>query len=57
MTEWKILDKDKMKDVLGNDFYNDLIEIKNDIQLDRTIFGYFDRCSLVNKVLAKYSFS
>ena len=57
MTEWKILDKDKMKDVLGNDFYNDLIEIKNDIQLDRTIFGYFERCFLVNKVLAKYSFS
>ena len=45
-----------MKDVLGNDFYNDLIEIKNDIQLDRTIFGYFYRCFLVNTVLAKYNF-
>ena len=32
MTEGKVLDKDKMKDVIGNDFYNDLIEIKNDIQ-------------------------
>ena len=37
MTERKILDKNKMEDVLGNDFYNDHIEIKNDIQLDRTI--------------------
>ena len=55
-TKGKILDKDKMKDVLGNDFYNDLIEKKNDTQLDRTIFGYFDRCFLVNKVLAKYNF-
>ena len=44
-----------MNDVLGNDFYNDLIEIKNEIQLDRTIFGYFDRCFLVNKLLAKYN--
>ena len=56
MTKRKTLHKGKMKDVLGNDFYNDLIEIKNEIQLDRTIFGYFDRCFLVNKVLAKYNF-
>ena len=56
MTEGKIFDKDKLKDVLGNDFYNDLIEIKNDIQLDRAIFGCFDRCFLVNKVLAKFNF-
>ena len=54
--EGKILDKDKKKDVLKNDFYNILIETKNDTQLDRTIFGYFDRCFLVNKVLAKYNF-
>ena len=25
-------------------------------KLDRTIFGHFDRCFLVNKVLAKYNF-
>ena len=56
MTKRKTLHKGKMKDVLGNDFYNDLIEMKNEIQLDRTIFGYFDRCFLVNKVLAKYNF-
>ena len=56
MTKGKILDKGKIKDVLGNKFYNDLIEVKNEIQLDRTIFGYFDRCFLVNKVLAKYNF-
>ena len=56
VTEGKILDKDKMKDILGNDFHNNLIEIKNDTQLDRTIFGHFDRSFLVNKVLAKYNF-
>ena len=56
MTKGKILDKDKMKDVLANDFYNDPIEIKNDTQLDRTIFGHFDRRFLVNKVLAQNNF-
>ena len=56
MTKGKMLDMDKMKDVLGNNFYNNLIEIKNNIQLDRTIFVYFYRCFLVNKVLAKYNF-
>ena len=52
----KIINKDKIKDVLGKDFYNDLLEIKSDIKLDRTIFGYFDRCLQVNEVLSKHYF-
>ena len=56
MTEEKIIEKGKMKDVLGNGFYNDLIEIKNEIEFDRTIFRHFDRRFVVNKVLAKYNF-
>ena len=47
--------KSKIKEVLGNDFYNDLLEIKND-KLDGAIFGYFERCFLANQVLAKYNF-
>ena len=43
-SEGKTIVKDKVKDVLGNDFYNDLLEIKDEIKLDKTIFGYFDRC-------------
>ena len=54
--EAKIIDKSKIKEVLGNDFYDDLLEIKIDIKLDRTIFGYFDKCFLANQVLAKYNF-
>ena len=53
MTEGQILDKNKARDVLGNDFYSGLFDIKDDI---RTLFGYFDRCFLVNQVLAKYNF-
>ena len=55
LTEGKVIDKSKIKEVLGNDFYNDLLEIKND-KLDGAIFGYFERCFLANQVLAKYNF-
>ena len=51
-----ILEKGKANDVLGKGFYEELLEIKDDIQLDKTLFGFFDRCFLVNKVLAKYFF-
>ena len=42
--------------MVGEDFYNDLLEIKDEIKLDRTLFGYFDRCFLANQVVAKHSF-
>ena len=46
----------KIQETIGNDFYNDLLEIKDDIKLDRSIFGFFDRCFLANQVLAKHNF-
>ena len=47
-SEEKTINKDKAKEVLGNDFHNDLLEIKDEIKLGRTIFGYFDICFYVN---------
>ena len=44
-SEEKTINKDKAKEVLGNDFH---IEIKDEIKLGRTIFGYFDICFYVN---------
>ena len=55
-SEGKIIDKNKIEEVLRDDFYNDLLEIKDEIKLDRTIFGYLNRCFQVNEVLAKYNF-
>ena len=52
----EIIDKNKIVEVLGEDFYNDLLEIKDDIKLNRTLFGYFDRCFVANQVLAKHFF-
>ena len=52
----EIIDKNKTTEVIGEDFYNDLLEIKDEIKLDRTLFGHFDRCFIVNQVLAKHNF-
>ena len=52
----EIIDKNKTTEVIGEDFYNDLLEIKDEIKLDRTLFGYFDRSFLANQVVAKHNF-
>ena len=48
--------KEKIIEILGETFFNDLKEIEEEIELDRTIFAYFDRCSKLNKVLAKCNY-
>ena len=56
ISEGKILENNKVNDVLGKNFYEELLEIKDDIQLDKILFEYFGRCFLVNIVLGKYNF-
>ena len=51
-----MIDKGKAKEIIDDRFYNQLLEIKYDILLDKTIFGFFDRCLLVNEVLSKHNF-
>ena len=55
-SEGKILEKGKIAEVLGVDFYNELLEIKEQAKLDRTIFGYFNTCFKVNEVLSNDNF-
>ena len=50
----EITDKNKITEVIGEDFYNDLLELKDEIKLDRTLFGHFDRCFVVNRQLIRY---
>ena len=52
----KIINKNKIVEVLGEDLSNNLLEIKCHIKLEWTRFGYFDRCFFANQVLAKYNF-
>ena len=49
----EILDQARIIEVLGEDFNNDLFNVNNKVKLDRTIFGYFDRCMILNKILSK----
>ena len=46
LTEGKNINKNKAKEVIGNKFYLEPVEIKDDIKLDKTLFGYFNRCFL-----------
>ena len=48
--------REKIVEVLGENFFNELKEIEEEKKLDRTLFGYFDRCFKLNKVLAKHNY-
>ena len=56
LTEGKNIDKNMAKEVIGNEFYLELLEIEDDIKLDKTLLGYFNRCLMANEVLAKHNF-
>ena len=48
--------KEKIIEVLGENLFNDLKEIEGEIELDSTLFGYFDRCFRLNEVLVKHNY-
>ena len=52
----KKTDLDLAKEILGSDFYLELKEIELYVILDHTIFGFFERCTKKNKVLAKFGY-
>ena len=47
---------DQIKEILGQDFYLALKEIEPDVMLDHTIFGFFERCTIMTEVLAKFGY-
>ena len=48
--------QEKIIEVLGENLFNDLKAVEEEIKLDRTLFGYFDRCFKLNEVLAKHNY-
>ena len=38
----------------GDELYFDLTDIEPETLLDKTVFGFFNRCLAINKVLAKH---
>lgn len=57
LTERKLTSKDKVESVLGVDLYKDFCEVKDQMWLDTSIYGFFDKCALANEFLTiKISF-
>ena len=48
--------KENVQKVLGDKLYFDLIDIEPETLLDKALFGFFDRCLAINKVLVKHGF-
>ena len=51
-----VLNKNDAQKVLVDDLYFDLLEIEPEALLDKTLFGFFERCYTINKVLTKYGY-
>ena len=47
---------DKKRQGIFLEKFENLIDIKDEIQLDRNLFGFFNRCFLVNELLSKYNY-
>ena len=56
LIEGKIISRDKVESVLEVEFYKDFCEIKDQLQLDTSIYRFFDKCALVNEFLTKKNF-
>ena len=50
------LEKERAREILGKNLYAELLEIKDEVQLDKTLFGYYNRSFLVNEVLSNHKF-
>ena len=53
LTEGKSLTKDKMESVLGREFYENFCDVKDNLKLYTSLYGFFDRCALANELIAK----
>ena len=42
-----------MESVLRGDFYKDFCEVKDQLKLDTSMYGFFDKCVLVNEFLTR----
>ena len=52
----KSLTKDKVESVLGRDLYSGFCDVREKLKLDTSMYGFFDRCTLANELLAKKHF-
>ena len=47
---------EKARQTLGEKFFIKLMQIEPTVMLDHSIFGYFERCRLVNDILSEHNY-
>ena len=50
------IELDKAKETLGDELFFGLKQVEGSVMLDYSLLGYFDRCRLVNDILAKHNY-
>ena len=48
--------KEDVQKILGENFYFHLLEIELEIMLDKSLFGFFQRCFSIKNAISKYGF-
>ena len=52
----QVTNQNRIAEVLGDDLYNELLVIKDNIKLHRALLGYYNRCLILNKAFSKHNF-
>ena len=55
-TDTENIKREDAQKILGESFYFDLLEIEPKTMLDKSLFGFFQRCFSINKVISKQGF-
>ena len=48
--------KEDAKKFFEDDLHSDLLEIEPSTLLDKSLFGFFEKCFFINQVISKYEF-
>ena len=55
-TNRRPIKKEDVREVLGGKLFFDLTDIELSTMLDKSLFGFFERCFSVNHVLGKHEY-
>lgn len=56
LKEEKNITKNEVESVLGGEFYKNFCESRESLPLDTSLFGFFNKCALINEFLTKKIF-
>ena len=56
LSQGKSLTRGKVESVLGRSYYGTFCDVKNQLKLDLSMYGFLDKCALANELSAKKHF-